>query len=125
MRYSLWANEAWITFIGDRFPSDEFLLRRMSHILLGEQAWFQRIFAKELDREIWRTMTIPQLTSTLKRHAEHYDRILGSDITRVLAYKRFTGEEYQSPVSDILLHLSLHGSHHRGQMATHVSAKGT
>jgi DinB family protein len=34
------------------------------------------------------------------------------------------GEEYQSPVSDILLHLSLHGTHHRGQMATYVSGKG-
>jgi uncharacterized damage-inducible protein DinB len=34
------------------------------------------------------------------------------------------GEQYQSPISDILLHLTLHGAHHRGQMATYASDAG-
>jgi uncharacterized damage-inducible protein DinB len=37
---------------------------------------------------------------------------------------RFTGEKYRSPISDILVHLSHHGAHHRGQMAMHISAEG-
>jgi hypothetical protein len=53
----------------------------------------------------------------------HVDSGTGN-LERVIAYKRFTGEEYQSPVADILLHLALHGAHHRGQMATYVSSKG-
>src|SRR5438034_8234349 len=51
--HTLWANEEWITFIDASFPADEYLLTRMSHILLGEQAWFQRILGKEPDRKIW------------------------------------------------------------------------
>jgi uncharacterized damage-inducible protein DinB len=73
----------------------------MSHILLGEQAWFDRVLGKEPNRNL-----------------------VSGNLDRVVAYRRFTGEEYQSPVADILLHLTLHGAHHRGQMATYVSGKG-
>ena len=41
--YSCWANEAWIDFVETVDPTDEFLLKRMSHILLGEDAWVGRI----------------------------------------------------------------------------------
>ena len=41
--YSCWANGAWINFIERVDPADEFLVKRMSHILLGEDAWFRRM----------------------------------------------------------------------------------
>jgi hypothetical protein len=50
--------------------------------------------------------------------------LLTRDLTQMIAFQRFTGEKYESPIADILLHLILHGSHHRGQMATHASAAG-
>ena len=58
------------------------------------------------------------------RHAALYRELLVGNLDRVISYKRFTDEVYQSPVSDILLHLTLHGAHHRGQMATCVSKQG-
>ena len=51
-------------------------------------------------------------------------RMLTENLTRVVDYTRFTGEKYRSPISDVLVHLSHHGAHHRGQMATHISAQG-
>jgi hypothetical protein len=35
--YSIWANELWIGFVENNFPDNEYLLKRMGHILLGEQ----------------------------------------------------------------------------------------
>jgi uncharacterized damage-inducible protein DinB len=125
VRHSLWANESWIAFISEKFPSNNYLLQRMSHILLGEQVWFQRIRGEVLNREIWRTMDLPQLKTELDRNRDSYHELLSHTPDRVIAYQRFTGEKYQSPVSDILLHLVLHGTHHRGQMATHVSTFGS
>jgi hypothetical protein len=55
-----------------------------------------------------------------KSHEEY----LRGSLDRMIAYKRFTGE-YQSPVTDILLHLTLDGAYQRGQMATYVSSTGT
>jgi uncharacterized damage-inducible protein DinB len=119
-----WANSEWISYAAQLFPADDFVLVRLSHILLGERAWFQRIDGTAVDRNVWHTMTIPALREVHARHAAQYRELLAGDLERVVAYKRFTGEEYQSPVSEILLHLTLHGAHHRGQIATYVSNQG-
>jgi uncharacterized damage-inducible protein DinB len=60
----------------------------------------------------------------LAGHREVYVSLLRSDLSRVVDYTRFSGEKYRSPISDILIHLSHHGAHHRGQMATYISAEG-
>ena len=122
--YSCWANEAWINFIEKAGPADEFLVKRMSHILHGEDAWFQRIAHLAVERDVWSILTFDQMRGRLAQHRDVYDSLLRSDLSRVVGYVRFTGEKYRSPISDILVHLSHHGAHHRGQMATHISAQG-
>ena len=122
--YSCWANAAWINFIEQAFPSDDFSVKRMSHILLGEDAWFRRTAGVDVDRNVWSVLTFDQMRERLAQHRDVYDSLLRSDLSRVVGYVRFTGEKYRSPISDILVHLSHHGAHHRGQMATHISAQG-
>ena len=99
-------------------------MNRLAHILLGERARFQRLAGEEPDRDIGRLLTAAELHDMHAQHRTIYEDLLPGDLQRVIAYRRFTGEEYQSPVVDVLLHLALHGGHHRGQMATHVSTKG-
>jgi uncharacterized damage-inducible protein DinB len=122
--YSCWANEAWINLIEKVGPADEFLVKRMSHILLGEDAWFQRMAHVAVERDVWSILTFDQMRERLAQHRNVYDSLLRSDLSRVVEYMRFTGERYASPISDILVHLSHHGAHHRAQMATHLSAQG-
>lgn len=122
--YSCWANDAWITFIEKVGPADEFLLKRMSHILLGEDAWFRRMAGVSVDPDVWTMLTFDQMREYLAQHCDVYESLLRSDLSRVVDYTRFTGEQYRSPISDILVHLSHHGAHHRAQMATHISAQG-
>jgi uncharacterized damage-inducible protein DinB len=122
--YSCWANAAWIKFIEKARPTDDFLGKRMSHILLGEDAWFARIAGGVVDPNVWSLLTFDQMRDRLAQHCDVYDSLLRSDLSRVVGYVRFTGEKYRSPISDILVHLSHHGAHHRGQMATYISAQG-
>jgi uncharacterized damage-inducible protein DinB len=122
--HCLWANEKWIRFIAEDCPTDEYLLTRLSHILLGEEAWFDRIRDKEPNRNIWAAIPLSSISEKLSQNRDLYKKLLEENLERVIRYKRFTGEEYESPVSDILLHLTLHGTQHRGQMATYVSSKG-
>ena len=124
MAHCVWANRTWLCFVADQAPSDEWLRRRLSHILLGERAWFQRIRGEEPGREIWSLLTIPQLEDLSAAHEQIFTGLLDGDVGRVVPFQRFTGERYQSPVGDILLHLTLHGAHHRGQMAAYASAAG-
>ena len=122
--YSCWANAAWLDFIEKTRPVDEFLVKRMSHILLGEDAWFGRMAGVRVDPSVWSVLTFDQMRERLAQHGDVYESLLRSDLSRVVDYTRFTGEKYRSPISDILVHLSHHGAHHRAQMATHISAQG-
>jgi uncharacterized damage-inducible protein DinB len=122
--YSCWANGAWINFVETVGPSDEFLVKRMSHILLGEDAWFRRMAGVGADPNVWSVLTFEQMRERLAQHCDVYESLLRSDLSRVVDYTRFTGEKYRSPISDILVHLSHHGAHHRAQMATHISGQG-
>ena len=96
----------------------------MSHILLGEDAWFRRMAGVAVDPNVWSVLPFDQMRERLAQHCDVYESLLRSDLTRVVDYTRFTGEKYRSPISDILVHLSHHGAHHRAQMATHISAQG-
>jgi uncharacterized damage-inducible protein DinB len=122
--YSCWANAAWIDFIEKASPADDFLVKRMSHVLFGEDAWFRRIAGGAVDPNVWNVLTFDQMRERLAQHRDVYDSLLRNDLSRVVDYTRFSGETYRSPISDILVHLSHHGAHHRGQMATHISAQG-
>src|SRR5215471_12120686 len=122
--HCMWANQAWLRFIVEQAASDEWLLGRMSHIMLGERAWFQRIHGEEPGRDIWVRLPVSQLEALSVEHGRIFTELLNGDLARIVPCWRFTGETYQSPVADILFHLTIHGTHHRGQMATRSSALG-
>jgi len=122
--HCVWANQVWISFIRENCPTDEYLLKMMTHILLGEQAWFQQIEGVEVKREIWTPKPITELQEIHRQHTGRYSALLQQDLGRIIAYQRFSGDRYQSPISDILTHLCLHGTHHRGQMATYAARNG-
>ena len=119
-----WANAIWIQFLADSGTDDAFLLGRMSHVLLGQRAWFQRIAGEPPDRNIWQCFKTPELVSLQKDHERTIQDLLRRDLAHVVDYTRFTGEHYQSTVEDLLAHAVLHGMHHRGQMAVRASQLG-
>ena len=119
-----WANQAWLRFVAESTPTEEWLRQRISHIFLGERAWFQRIAGEEPNRDLWTALDLPELERIAAAHDRQYAELFDRDLTRTIVFQRFTGEKGQLPVADILLHLTLHGAHHRGQMAARVSAAG-
>src|SRR6476661_11163407 len=91
-----WANRAWLQFIVDKAASDDWLLRRLSHIMLGERAWFQRIHGQEPGRDIWALLPVVQLEQLSAEHERIFAQLLDGELARVVSFQRFTGERYQS-----------------------------
>jgi uncharacterized damage-inducible protein DinB len=124
VRYTVWANDGWIALLeGCQAPPAE-LLRVMSHILLGEQAWFQRLADENPDRDIWRTLNTGGLREMHALHVERYRALLEAGVDRTVEFVRFTGERGRASVTDILVHLAVHGAHHRGQLAARATTYG-
>lgn len=123
VRHNIWANQAWIDTLEAGARDDTYVATMVSHLLLGEQAWFQRIRGGIVDRNIWTAMTPVEIQTLQARHVAFYEEQLAGDLTRLVPYERFGGQKYRSPISDILLHLCTHGAHHRGQLAAYASGR--
>lgn len=120
--YTIWANGEWVQFISERNLDHPKLLLTMSHILLSERVWLERIKGKIAQSEIWTTLPGSRLKEYFDQSNKEYHLLLRDDLERVVTYKRFRGEEFHSSVADILIHLTNHGAHHRGQMAMITSS---
>jgi hypothetical protein len=66
--HCIWANETWIGFLEEQTASYRYVVTSMSHTLLGERAWFQRIAGAEPDRQVWQTLTVEELRALQSRH---------------------------------------------------------
>jgi uncharacterized damage-inducible protein DinB len=111
----------WLDAVFNEATPDSWLVRMLSHIYLAEQVWFQRIYGQPTDSDVFATKSRADLSELAGRHEVRYAEVLVGDLDRAIAYKRFNGDAYETPLGDILLHLVTHGAHHRGQMASHAS----
>lgn len=64
----------------------------------------------------------------MEQNHAHYKQFL-NDLTeeslgQVVTYKNSKGQEFRTPVRDVLTHVALHGTNHRGQIATVVRDAG-
>ncbi|MBE7466099.1 MAG: hypothetical protein HS116_21695 [Planctomycetes bacterium] len=120
---TLWANARWIAFVYDR-PLEDRPRRLVAHLLLAERAWFDRLAGREPGPLLFELLSRDELDRMLEVHRVRYAEVLGGDLDRVIEYRRFSGEAFASPVSDILLHLVTHAFHHRGQLSSYYAGQG-
>ena len=124
VRHSIWANRKLVDFLIAEQIDDPAVLKLACHIGHGETAWFQRIHAQTVNPDIFRIISLPELRALFAEHERSYDEQFFLDLSRIIAYRRFNGDEFQSSVAEILMHLCTHGCHHRGQIASLMTTLG-
>jgi uncharacterized damage-inducible protein DinB len=103
--------------------------RLFAHIASVEHLWFARIEARTPDHPVWPDNMAPAEAAALAaRHADLYERLVAEatrdQLARSVAYRNSAGRDFQSTVSDIVTHVAMHGSYHRGQIARQLRASG-
>lgn len=103
------------------FENEE-ALRLLSHLLACERLWLERIETGDSSElEIWPDLSLEECAALLEENVEKYRRFLGSsseeDLTGTVTYRDSSGREFDTPLGEILLHVFLHGTYHRGQIA--------
>jgi len=100
-----------------------------SHIVGSEHTWISRIEGRAPTIAIWPTLSDDELARVSGENVAALRHILDGatevDFSRIVAYRTSAGHPYESTVEDILLHVALHGSYHRGQVATLLRQGGS
>lgn len=112
-----------------RGPKNEEIVELLSHLLACERLWLERIETGDsAGREIWPDLSFEENEELLEQNVEAYRQLLDSlseeDVQRKISYRNSEGREYDTPLGEILLHVFLHGTYHRGQVAARLSDGG-
>ncbi|MCF2944605.1 DinB family protein [Paenibacillus tarimensis] len=119
--------EAFLEADGD---VPEKALRLFTHVLAAEQIWLMRLSRQDASQAaIWpRNASLAEcrlLAESNKRgYRQFLEGITGENLSVKVVYRNSKGALFETPAVDILAHVSLHGSYHRGQIASHMRLNG-
>ncbi|RRA99769.1 DinB family protein [Larkinella rosea] len=118
--YEQWANRAIIDALGSVASPPHRAVELMGHVLSAQQVWMSRLTGEISYVAIWEDIPIAWMGETSDRNFQRLKSFLEGEsedkLTQTIAYKTSTGEPFESPLTDILLHLSHHAAYHRGQI---------
>ena len=121
-----WANTVVLTHFLAHTPSAD-SLRLMRHILAAERIWLDRIESGTSDMEVWPDFPIRELPRLMQRNVGDL-KVAVAELAEtpgaVTRYHTTTGQEHQTLRREILIHVMLHGQHHRAQLAQLIRQAG-
>jgi uncharacterized damage-inducible protein DinB len=109
-------------------PADEDIVGLFSHIAAVEHLWYARIQERTPSVAVWPSLTVAQARALANEHADLFEALVRAANDDVLAhrvrYRNSAGRDFESAIGDIVTHVAMHGSHHRGQILQRLRASG-
>lgn len=126
--YDAWANQEVLRAIRAAGEAVERPLELISHILSAERLWMERLKQVPQTLPVWPKFDLARCeveAQELRRLWSGYlELVTAGDLAQSVSYKNSKGESWSSTIIEILTHVVLHSSYHRGQIATHMREKG-
>jgi uncharacterized damage-inducible protein DinB len=103
--------------------------RVFGHLLAAEHIWLLRLTDAEAAPEpIWPDLGLVEMKALAAANAAGYARLMAGlrpdALQTEVAYTNSQGVAFHTAVGDVLLHVAMHGSYHRGQVAAAVRRCG-
>ncbi len=126
--YHNWANKKVIDGIKAAGITDDSIMKILSHILLGEKVWLQRLKSEKYDNKFWLPLSLDECSKLSIENSSMISGYLNAlqeeDLEKKVTYVNSKGNKYTNSVEQILTHLSHHSSYHRGQIAREMRRLG-
>ena len=122
-----WANARVLEAL--RAQPDAEALRLFAHVLGAEETWISRMRQRTARQPVWPTLTLSECADLSDANRAELKELLAElgddDLDREVRYRNSAGFEFHDRLGDILTHVAMHGSYHRGQIAKQLRALGT
>ncbi|HEY7412972.1 MAG TPA: DinB family protein [Vicinamibacteria bacterium] len=122
--YNRWANREALGAARASAPA----LRLLAHVAGAERLWLARLRGEPSPLAVWPELGADACAAALQEVGQAWRDYLAAlapgDVARAVAYVNSRGEPWSSTVGDVLMHVVLHSSYHRGQAALAVRQDG-
>lgn len=127
MDHMAWADEQLLESL--RQPSvPQRALDLYAHVLGAEHVWLTRLEQRAATVPVWPVMTLEECARLAVENRDAFrayvSRLTSGDLRRTVHYRNSAGDEFDNAIEDILVHVAMHGSYHRGQVTMLVRDAG-
>lgn len=127
-----WANDRLIMLLQNRdrdADAGKRATRLLAHVIAAERIWLLRATGGDASNvPIWPDWSLGDTARISGETRSGYQRLLDdldeSDLLRSVEYRNSRNQAFHTELGDILLHVAVHGSYHRGQIAAAVRRGG-
>jgi len=120
-RHMWWADEHALASVMAADPRPARVVELYAHVVGAELVWLDRVEGPAGGVPVWPDPSLENCAALSATARRRYAALLGtlraSDLDRVIHYANSAGNEFDTRLEDILLHVALHGAYHRGQVA--------
>ncbi len=91
-----------------------------AHLAGASHVWLSRLNGSTPVHTIWPELSLDDACTLTRESLNGFREFAARDaaaLAEIIVYRNRAGKEYRNTVGDILTHVALHGSHHRGQLA--------
>ena len=128
LNFVLWANSRLLAMLRKCPAADPQAHVLFAHMLAAEHVWLCRLQNRAPDIAIWPEIGLDECERLIEMNFAGYKDYLKSlgpkDWESIIAYRTSKGDDYKTPVSDILFHVMNHGTYHRGQVMNAIKRSG-
>jgi uncharacterized damage-inducible protein DinB len=125
--YDAWANEETLASLRAGTPPPR-SLRYMAHIVAAEWLWIGRLKQWKQAFPVWPEWTWEQCDAQAGKLTplwkEYLRGMRPAALDQAASYTNSKGESWTNTIGDILTHVLLHSSYHRGQIAVDLREAG-
>ena len=123
-----WAQRETLASLEALPATPEQARKLLAHQVAAGFLWLARIQGAPSPLPVWPDLDLAQCRTRLEELADSWRAYLAKltydELSRSVSYTNSLGEPWSSEVAAILSHVVLHGSHHRGQIASELRAAG-
>ena len=100
----------------------------LAHIVSAQWLWLERMEGRPQSYSVWPEWSLAEIEAQSTAANQAWRKFLaGKDdaaLRRTFSYTNTKGQPFTSSIGDVCLHLAMHGTYHRGQIALLVRQHG-
>jgi uncharacterized damage-inducible protein DinB len=124
-----WADAQALAAVRKASGASELAHSELAHVVGVEHVWLARLEGRPAKVAVWPTLSVEECAALARETQAGFgaflDRQDEESLERTVHYRNSAGREFDSKVSDILLHVALHGTYHRGKIAAALRASSS